>query len=162
MAKDWQRKLDRELQKEALKEFEGWTHSELVTHIREQREEIEELKAQQSAGDVTTPENAQNEPLKESRYDQTWSFATKITFLITLHNRPLTSEDLHGYILKLDSHYKDLKDARNFLSVTLQRTAKSGRIKKIKLPGIRSLYFALPEWGNDIINPSKLREQDFL
>lgn len=146
MAKDWERKLKRELKNEVLKEFEGWSNGELVSHIIDLREEITRLEGQLNVKQSGISGNGQKEPLTESKFKQDWSYSTKIHFLLQLNQKPLTSEDLHGLLSKLDTHYKDYDSPRNNLSVALGRASKSGRIKKIKEPGIKLKYFALPEW----------------
>ncbi len=146
MAKDWERKLKRELQNEVAKEFENWSSGDFVSHILELREKIAALEDQEAAAPKKNAEKAQKRPLTESMFKQEWSYPTKIHFLLELHQRPLTSEELAADLLKLDSHYKDYNSPQKNLSVHLNRATKSGRIKKIKKPGIRSLYFALPEW----------------
>lgn len=148
MAKDWERKLKRELQNEGLKEFENWTSAEFATYIVELRKEIETLKSLTSLHPNERAEKAKKQPLNESLFKQTWSYPTKIHFLLELHQRPLTSEELSKHLLRLDSHFKDYNSPQKNLSVHLNRAIKSGRIKRIKLPGIRALYFALPEWMN--------------
>lgn len=146
MAKDWERKLKRELKNEVLKEFEGWSNGELVSHIIDLREEITGLESRLTAKESPEAGNGQKPRLTESKFKQDWSYPTKIHFLLELNQKPLTSEDLHGLLSKLDNHYKDYDSPRNNLSVSLGRATKSGRIKKIKQPGIKLKYYALPDW----------------
>lgn len=146
MAKYWERKLKRELQNEALKEFENWTPAEFSSYIMELREQIEVLKSTTSSDPEKRPEKAQKRSLNESMFKQVWSYPTKIHFLLELRQRPLTSEELDADLLRLDTHYKDYNSPQKNLSVHLNRATKSGRVKRIKMPGIRALYFALPEW----------------
>ena len=146
MAKDWERKLKRELKNDVLKEFEGWSNGDLISHIIDLREDIIGLEGQLNAKQSGAAGKGQKEPLTESKFKQDWSYPTKIHFLLELHQKPLTSEDLHRLLLKIDTHYKDYDSPRNNLSVALGRASKSGRIKKIKEPGIKLKYYALPEW----------------
>lgn len=149
MAKDWERKLKRELQNEVLKEFENWTPAEFSFYITQLREQIEVLKDQHAIAPEKSAKTAQKPALIESVFKQEWSYPTKIHFLLELHQRPLTSEELATDLLRLDSHFKDYNSPQKNLSVHLNRATKSGRIKRIKLPGIRELYFALPEWVDE-------------
>lgn len=146
MAKDWERKLKRELQNEALKEFENWTPAEFSTYIVELRGEIDALNGRTLPDPEKGAEIARKPPLNEGMFRQEWSYPTKIHFLLELRQRPLTSEELDKDFLRLDTHYKDYNSPQKNLSVHLNRATKSGRVKRIKLPGIRALYFALPEW----------------
>jgi len=146
MSSDWQRKLKRELKNETLKEFEGWSHNELVAAIVDLREQKTDLEEQMLTKNAAGAEKGQKPDLNEGMFKEDWSYPTKIHFLLALHQKPLTSKDLDGYLSKLDSHYKDYNTPQYNLSVHLGRAVKSGRIKKIKEPGIKMLYFALPEW----------------
>lgn len=146
MGSDWQRKLNRELKNETLKEFEGWSHNDLVEAIMQLRGENTDLEEQLISKNASRSEKGQNSELNESMFRQEWSYVTKIHFLLALHQQPLTSRGIDGYLSKLDSHYKDYTTPQYNLYVHLSRAAKSGRIKKIKLAGIKKVYFALPEW----------------
>ncbi len=146
MGADWQRKLNRELKNETFKEFEGWSHNDLVEAIMQLRSENADLEEQLISKKASSAGKGQNSELKESMFRQEWSYVTKIHFLLALNQQPLTSRDIDGYLLKLDSHYKDYTTPQYNLYVHLSRAAKSGRIKKIKQPGIKMVYFALPEW----------------
>ncbi len=146
MGSDWQRKLNRELKNDNLKEFEGWSHHELVEAIMQLRGENADLGEQLITKHTSGAEKGQKPDLNESMFRQEWSYVTKIHFLLALHQRPLTSRDIDGHLSKLDSHYKDYTTPQYNLYVHLSRAAKSGRIKKIKLPGIKIIYFGLPEW----------------
>lgn len=149
MGSDWQRKLNRELKNEALKEYEGWSHNELVETIIQLRGENADLEEQLTSKDTSGAEEGQNSELNESMFRQEWSYVTKIHFLLALHQKPLTSREIDGYLSKLDSHYKDYTTPQYNLYVHLSRAARSGRIKKIKLAGIKILWFALPEWMDE-------------
>lgn len=146
MSSDWQRKLKRELKNETLKEFEGWSHNDLISAIVELREQKTDLEEQLLTKNAGGSEKSQKPDLNESMFKEDWSYPTKIHFLLAFHQKPLTSKDLDGYLSKLDSHYKDHNTPQYNLSVHLGRAVKTGRIIKIKQPGIRMLYFALPEW----------------
>lgn len=149
MGSDWQRKLNRELKKETLKEFEGWSHNDLVEAIMQLRGENADLEEQLTPKNTSGAEKDQNSELNEGMFRHEWSYVTKIHFLLALHQQPLTSRDIDDYLSKLDSHYKDYTTPQYNLYVHLSRAAKSGRIKKIKLPGIKMIYFALPEWMSE-------------
>lgn len=144
MAKDWQYRLKREKEKQNFQEFDDWSRQDLIDYILQLRSGLDEMQeiVKNGGGKPASPEKE----FSESDYKQEWSYPTKIAFLLTINKKPLISEELHKLLLKLDKHYKDYDTPRNNLTVTLNRTIKSGRVKKIKVPGIRSLYYALPEW----------------
>lgn len=149
MAKNWERNLQRELKNAAQKEFANWSSNDFIDHILELRQQISSLEDRLDAGDGKSAQKTQKESLTESMFKQEWSYPTKFHFLLALHQRPLTSEDLDRELLKLDSHYKDYKVPKNNLTTAINRSLKSGRIKKIKEPGIKMLYFVLPEWFDE-------------
>ncbi|MBL7932935.1 MAG: hypothetical protein JNL60_13590 [Bacteroidia bacterium] len=139
--KDWQNRYKREKDKLVYLEFEDWSREDLIDHILQLRAGLDEM------GEITKNDGSGTaKEFAEGDYKQTWSYPTKIAFLLTLNKKPLTSEELEKLLRKHDTHFKDYTKPRNNLTVTLNRTVKSGRIKKIKVPGIRSLYYALPEW----------------
>ena len=83
MAKDWERKLKRELKNEVLKEFEGWSNGELVSHIIDLREEITELESKLATNQSPEAGSVQKNRLTESKFKQGWSHPTKIHFLLS-------------------------------------------------------------------------------
>lgn len=147
MTKDWQHRYRSEKKKESQKEFDGWSRQDLIDHILDLRERITEDEAGGTLDD---------QKLTKESYNQGWSYPTKIAFLIKVNAKPLTTDDLEAELLKLDKHFKDYTKPRNNLTVTLSRAIKSGRIKKIKVPGIRNLYYVLPDW---VSKEGELKEQ---
>ncbi|MCC6837237.1 MAG: hypothetical protein IT234_01750 [Bacteroidia bacterium] len=143
--KDWQNRYKKEKGKQVYLEFEDWSREDLIDYILQLRAGLDEMSEIAKNSGLGSASGSEKE-LSDTDYKQKWSYPTKIAFLLTLNKKPLTSEELHNLLLKLDNHYKDYNAPRNNLTVTLNRTLKSGRIKKIKVPGIRSLYYALPEW----------------
>lgn len=143
--KDWQNRYKREKSKQAYLEFEDWSREDLMDYILQLRAGMEEL-SEIAKQDESAKVPASGKELSDADYKQAWSYPTKIAFLLTINKKPLTSEELDKLLRKHDSHFKDYTKPRNNLTVTLNRAVKSGRIKKIKVPGIRSLFYVLPEW----------------
>ncbi len=146
MAKDWRHKYKQVKQAELLKEFEGWSDRDFIAHIFELRETIVGLEAGKPSGKAKAPAEAVTKAIDDKVYKQEWSYPTKIHFLIYQQQKPLTAADLHAVLLKVDTHYKDYDSPGNNLNVSLARMVKSGRIRRIKQPGVRGAYFVLPEW----------------
>lgn len=147
MADDWRYKYKHAKQAELLKEFEGWTDKDFIDHILELREAITALEA---GGNTKAPADSSAVTANDKVFKQEWSYPTKIHFLLHQQQKPLTAGDLHELLLKADSHYKDYDSPANNLKVSLARMVKSGRIKRVKQPGVRKHYYALPEWmGNE-------------
>ena len=164
MTKNWERNLQRELKNAALKEFEGWSTQDFISYILELRGQLADSAKQMPSGSESSSPNDQKAQLTEKMYDVDWSFPTKIHFLLALHLRPLTSEDLDGILLKLDSQYRDYKHPKNNLTTSISRAVKSGRIKKIKEPGIKLKYYALPNWldkEGELVQPYKDQIKQF-
>lgn len=145
MAKEWKHRYQKEQRTDAFKEFLSWGNNDLIEHILELRSVIDKMNEELDGG-AQKNNNPSKKTFVETDFKQTWSYPTKIAFLLTLNQKPLTSEELHHLLLKLDKHYKDYDAPRNNLTVTLSRAVKSGRIKKEKVPGIKNLYYVLPEW----------------
>ncbi len=143
--KDWQNRYKREKDKQVYLEFESWSREDLIDYVLQLRAGLDEMGEIAKNGGSGAGSGSQIE-LAETDYKQKWSYPTKIAFLLTLNKKPLTSEELDKLLRKHDTHFKDYTKPRNNLTVTLNRAVKSGRIKKIKVPGIRSLYYVLPEW----------------
>ncbi len=148
---NWRRKYRLFKQQEDRQEFEGWTENDFIKHIFELREEIGELEEElkelvsRSKQDLPTSEK-ETKPLKTEDFKSDWPYSTKFVFLLLLKNKPLTSREIHEHLLKLDKQYQFYNDPKGTLSVYLRAVAKSGRIKSIKLPGIKEKLFAMPEW----------------
>lgn len=148
---------------EALQEFEGWTEKEFVKHILELRKEVIELEKEKETADaksIPVVETEKSKELSEKDFNPQWSYPTKVAFMLTIMNKPLKSEEIHKLLIKMDKHYSAYADPKATLSVYLTMAVKRGRIKRIKLPGIKNLYFALPEWmdkeGNIFANYDSL------
>lgn len=139
--KNWERRYQREKGLQIYREFEDSTREDLIDYILRLRAELAEIS--QTANNEP---NSSEKQLSERDYKQKWSYPTKITFLLTISKKPLNSEELEKLLLQYDTHFKDYDKPRNNLTVTLNRAVKSRRIEKFKVPGIRTLYYALPEW----------------
>lgn len=149
MAKNWRFKYKSAKKMEAQREFEDWSSENFIDHILELRSTIGEMELvieELRTGNDSTDGSVQKREMTEDHFKQVWSYPTKIAFFLHLLQKPLTSEDLHNLLLKSDRDYRDYNSPRNNLTVSLNRAVKSGRIKKIKVPGIRTLYYVLPEW----------------
>lgn len=154
---NWKRRYRVFKQQEDRQEFEGWTEDDFIKHIFELRQEIGELEddmtelVSQSKQDNPAVEK-ENKTLKTEDFKPDWPYSTKFVFLLLLENKPLTSREIHDHLLKLDKQYQFYNDPKGTLSVYLRAVAKSGRIKSIKLPGIKEKLFAMPEWVDSANN----------
>lgn len=144
--KDWERRSKFAIKKEVLKEFAGWNEQDFIEYILQQRELIGVLKSDLTNLEAKNKETVIKVEVKESQFNKEWSIPTQIVFILHLSNKPLLASEIYTTITRLDKSFKDFMNAETVLSNYLSRSVKSGRIKKIKLPGIRTLYFALPEW----------------
>ncbi len=147
---DWKRRYRLFKQQEDRQEFEGWEVEDFIKHVFELRQEVTELQDQVDSlkaqpKQESKPEKPERE-LKVEDFKQDWPYSTKFVFLLTLENKPLTSREIHDHLLKLDKQYQFYNDPKGTLSVYLRAVVKSGRIKSVKLPGIKEKLFAMPEW----------------
>ncbi|MBL7918923.1 MAG: hypothetical protein JNJ40_01335 [Bacteroidia bacterium] len=147
---DWKRRYRLFKQQEDRQEFDGWEIEDFIKHVFELRQEVTELQDQVDSlkaqpKQESKPEKPERE-LKVEDFKQDWPYSTKFVFLLTLENKPLTSREIHDHLLKLDKQYQFYNDPKGTLSVYLRAVVKSGRIKSVKLPGIKEKLFVMPEW----------------
>lgn len=147
---DWKRRYRLFKQQEERQEFEGWEIEDFIKHVFELRQEVTQLQDQLDSLKAqpkleSKPEKPERE-LKAEDFKPDWPYSTKFVFLLLLENKPLTSREIHEHLMKLDKQYQFYNDPKGTLSVYLRSVAKSGRIKSIKLPGIKEKLFAMPEW----------------
>ena len=147
---DWKRRYRLFKQQEDRQEFEEWEIEDFIKHVFELRQEVKGLQDQvdilkAQPKQESKPEKPERE-LKIEDFKQDWPYSTKFVFLLTLENKPLTSREIHDHLLKLDKQYLFYNDPKGTLSVYLRAVVKSGRIKSVKLPGIKEKLFAMPEW----------------
>jgi hypothetical protein len=144
---DWKHKYRNLKRQEDRQEFENWKDDDFINHIFELREEMDAL--QQKYDQINSAEKKiipSEKGLKPENFKQDWPYSTKFVFLLTMENKPLTSMEIHTHLLKLDKEYKFYNNPKATLSVYLRTVAKSGRIKAVKIPGLKEKLFAMPEW----------------
>lgn len=141
---NWEQRAKSAIRKETIKEFAGWSEKDLIAHIIELRETVNTLQKEAKHKGA-----AISEATIASQFDKAWSVATKIVFILHLLNKPLLSSEVYKKLIGLDKSFKDFSSSKTVLSNYLTRSVKSGRIKKVKLPGIKTHYFVLPEWLNE-------------
>ena len=152
----WKHNHRRLKAEEEAKEFENWEEKDFIKEIFDLRkqldelsEEIETLKKEKIMEFPVEEPNEIPVRLSEEDFRSNWSYPTKVAFLLTIKGSPLTSEEIHNALLKLDKRYRIYTDPKATLSVYLTKATKTGRIKKLKQPGIKAHYFSLPEWLNE-------------
>ncbi|MBA3665143.1 MAG: hypothetical protein H0W61_13170 [Bacteroidetes bacterium] len=143
--KNWEHRAKTAIKKEALKEFAGWTDRDFINCIIDLREQIKSLEINQGQ----ELQRVNEHEVKEDQFNKSWSVPTKIVFILHLLNKVLLSSEIYAKLISLDRSFKDYSSSKVVLSNYLTRSAKSGRIKKIKLPGIKTHYFALPDWMDE-------------
>lgn len=148
-----------------INEFKEWGVTDFIIYILELRQELRKAKMQRQELEIQLQEkqptkNQSEKPdpfadLKE-QYRQEWSYPTKVVYLLTVKNTPLTSIQIHDLLMEVDDNFSHGKDPRHKINTYLYLSRKSGRIKGIKLPGIKGYFFALPEWVQE---NERLREE---
>ena len=125
--------------KQSQKEFETWSHDELVNHIYE-------LRVQLNNQSLIKNKTESSKKITHKDYQQEWSYPNKIKFLIEWKNKPLTSLEIQSLLMQLDKRFKTVQRPNTTLSGLLTRTHQSSRISKYKIKGKSELYFVLPSW----------------
>lgn len=147
-----------------INEFKEWGVTDFIIYILELRQELSKLKTKREELELQLlekqPTNSQSEKpdlfadVKE-QYKQEWSYPTKVVYLLTLKNTPLTSTQIHDILMEVDDNFSHGKDPRHKINTYLYLSRKYGRIKGVKLPGIKGYFFALPEWVSETGRLSK-------
>jgi hypothetical protein len=143
-----------ELTKKEMAAFEGWTVLEFISLIRKLQRTIERFKAREKRQGVTVVKaniqsKTQAEPVTNSMYKKTWPYATKVLFMLLREQRPLTTEDVNNFILKIDIGFRNYTDPRMFITNVMSQMEKTKRLAKVKVPGIATGFYLLPEWMDE-------------
>ena len=128
-----------------IKEFATSSREELMQCIYGLRLEINNLQQlidKQKAEEV----KLSIKKIVASDYKQEWSYPTKLFFLISFFDKPMTSLELHKQLRQFDKYFKALQRPTTTLSSILNRSCTTGRIAKYKVKGIKELLFVLPKW----------------
>lgn len=141
-----------------MNEFKDWDIRDFIVHILELRQELtkekikqQELEIQLREKQVKKKQSEKVDPFADVKeyYKQEWSYPTKVVYLLTIKNTPLTSAQIHDILMDVDDNFPHGKDPRHKINTYLYLGRKYGRIKGVKLPGIKGCFFALPEWVNE-------------
>ncbi|PQJ08985.1 hypothetical protein CJD36_021495 [Flavipsychrobacter stenotrophus] len=82
-------------------------------------------------------------------YDYSWSWISKIVFLVTLANKPLRSAEIIEVLQKKELILHEKVSKEKFLSAFLNMAMQHGRLIPYKLKGVRGNYYCLPEWVDE-------------
>lgn len=82
-------------------------------------------------------------------YDYSWSWISKIVFLVRQANKPLRSAEIIEVLQKKEPVLHEKMSKEKFLSAFLNTAMKHERIIPYKLKGVRGNYYCLPEWLNE-------------
>jgi hypothetical protein len=147
-----------------MNEFKDWDVRDFIVHILELRQELNKEKIKQQELEIQLREKPikkrQSEKVDlfadvKEHYKQEWSYPTKVAYLLTIKNSPLTSAQIHDILMEVDDNFSHGKDPRHKINTYLYLSRKYGRIKGVKLPGIKGYFFALPEWVSETGRLSK-------
>jgi hypothetical protein len=81
-----------------------------------------------------------------ARYDYSWSWISKIVFLVKQANIPLRSAEIISVLQKKEPALHEKVSKEKFLSAFLNVAMRHGRLVPYKLKGVRGNYYSLPEW----------------
>ena len=82
-------------------------------------------------------------------YEHSWSWISKIVFLVTQANKPLRSAEIIEVLQKKESVLHEKVSKEKFLSAFLNVAMQHGRLVPYKLKGVRGNYYCLPEWVDE-------------
>ena len=85
----------------------------------------------------------------KDEYDYSWSWISKIAFIVAQANKPLRSAEII-LVLRVREPDLNLKASKEkFISAFLNVAMQHRRLIPYKLKGVRGNYYCLPEWIND-------------
>ena len=141
MAKDWEHKANLAKNEALRQSFDSWTRQDLIDCILDLRKQLKQFES---------PAKKTGHLLSESiSFNKAWPVATKIVFILSKENKPLLSSSIFSKLVQLDKSFLDYSLPKTVLSNYLSRSVTTKRIVKIKAPGFKAHYFALPEWLNE-------------
>lgn len=83
----------------------------------------------------------------EKRYNQSWSWVSKIVFAVQSIGKPVQSTTIADFLDRTDRHFKEYGKTRlNNLSVNITKAVKYKRLMAYKIRGFKAPYYCLPEW----------------
>jgi len=82
-------------------------------------------------------------------YDYSWSWISKIVFLVKQANKPLRSAEIIEVLQKKEPVLHKKVSKEKFLSAFLNVAMQHGRLIPYKLKGVRGNYYCLPEWVDE-------------
>ena len=104
--------------------------------------------------DLTTENEKLKRKLKKhetpaEHYDYSWSWISKIVFLVKQANKPLRSAEIIEVLQKKEPVLHEKVSKEKFLSAFLNVAMQHGRLIPYKLKGVRGNYYCLPEWADE-------------
>ncbi|MBT1712393.1 hypothetical protein KK062_29395 [Fulvivirgaceae bacterium PWU5] len=84
--------------------------------------------------------------IKQSEYNQKWSWTNKIVFVLSKIKRPLLSSEIINFIRPHEVSLQYSRTPAQALSPHIHKAVKYGRILRYKLGGTRGFYYVLPAW----------------
>jgi len=127
-----------------VREFSGWTPRELVRYIDELRRENEALEAELEAYKAEMARK--NQYVELPVYKKTWNLSNKLHYELLRKQKPMTLPDFQKALLERDKNALYYEDPKTMLATYLNRLSKNGRFIRLKIPGLNTYYYILPEW----------------
>lgn len=99
--------------------------------------------------------------IKDIKYNQKWTWVSKIIYLLMEKNAPLRSQQMIEYFVTIDTRMKIAHDRQGYFSAYLTKAVKNNRVVKIKVKGFKGYFYALPEWlENGELPPTYFRKMN--
>jgi hypothetical protein len=90
----------------------------------------------------------------KTKYNEDWTWVSKIIYVLLEKNAPLRSIQMIEYFVPIDERIRTSHDMVGYFSAFLTKAVKNERVVKIKVKGFKGYFYALPEW----LQNGKLRE----
>jgi hypothetical protein len=91
----------------------------------------------------------QQEPngiLLKTRYSESWTWVSKIIYVLLEKNAPMRSQEMIAYFISIDEKIRTSHDRVGYFSAFLTKAVKNSRVVKIKVKGFKGYFYSLPEW----------------
>lgn len=138
--------------KKTIADFDDWSKEEVVMAFVKAQKEIASLKTKL---DNLERKELVPTPTKNKTFKKSWPIATKLVFLLLREFQPLTTEDFNKFLLDIDSTFKSYNNSRHLITNILGQMVKAKRLVKVKIPGIATGFYLLPDWVDENGTPKE-------
>jgi hypothetical protein len=128
------------------KQFEGINTTQLIDLLLQARKENESLQQEVNELKKKLGASSKQKFSKPLKLRKDASYPDKVVFILRSAEKPMRLEEINSKLGSLDAHFAMQDNPANLLGSVLNRAARLKRIIRVKLPGVRSCFYCLPEW----------------